>query len=115
MTTGLASSPPAAVRTPSWPAGTCTVTWLAGLTGAAGRKVSAGPACCQLPGTAGLSVGIGEPAASGAENVMTTGLPPSTPRAPEAGEIAVTRSGVLVAWPASAAFCTPAAWLPEPP
>jgi len=57
-----------------------------------------------------VSVGIGDPAASGTENLTTTWLPPSTPRAPEAGQVEVTRSGpVLVDWPASAAPCTLAA------
>jgi len=79
------------------------------------RNESDAPDCRQLPGTAGFTLGIGEPAASGAEKVTTTGLPPSAPRAPGAGEVEITRSGAMpVAWPASEARCTLAAagWRP---
>ncbi len=51
------------------------------------------PAPCQLPGTAGLIVGNGEAAASGAENWILMSATPFTPVAPLEGVTESRRSG----------------------
>ena len=50
-----------------------------------GVKTAASPWTVQLPGIEGDRVGIGELAASGAENCTRMGLVPLTPRVPAAG------------------------------
>jgi len=65
----------------------------------------AGPLRCQLPGTAGVTVGIGELAASGSEKVTVIGAVPLTPVAWAEGEIDTTLTGLTIAacvWEADA-------------
>src|SRR5579875_1501210 len=84
---------PAADCTPEDPPGTVTVTSVPPMNPAAGVNTAESPSRFQVPGIAGDTFGIGELAASGAEKVTRTGRVPLTSCAPEAGLIAVTRSG----------------------
>ena len=59
--------------------------WLEGGSGMAGVNTSAWPADRQLPATDGLSAGIGELAASGAERVIWIGALPLTCPSPAFG------------------------------
>ena len=82
----------------------------------AGVKTASSPWIVQLPGIEGDRVGIGELAASGAENCTRMGLMPLTPCAPAAGDIetscrpAAGCSGLCAA--TGAAEDTSEAWLP---
>ena len=57
----------------------------------------AGPVRCQLPGTEGVTVGIGEFAASGSEKVTLIGEAPLTPVAWAEGETDTTVTGLTIA------------------
>jgi hypothetical protein len=73
--------------------GTCTVTAECGLNAVAGVNTIVLPFAAHVPGTAGLMRGIGEPAASGAENAIVTGAAPFTWRAACPGVTDSTRNG----------------------
>ena len=80
-TTCAASSPPLLDRTPEGPAGIDTRTRVCSVKPWAGTNWTVvGLTRCQLPPIAGVSVGIGESAASGAEKTTWTGAAPLTPR-----------------------------------
>src|SRR5258708_31990376 len=87
---GLASRLPRAERTP---AGIVTVIRVDALNGTGGVTISVSPADCQVPGTLGVTLGCGDPAATGAEKVTRTGSRPSARRAPGTGVIDTTRNG----------------------
>src|ERR1700730_12876544 len=87
---GLASRLPGAERTP---AGIVTVIRVDGLNGTVGVNISVSPADCQVPRTPGVTLGSGDPAATGAEKVTRTGSRPSARRAPGAGVMDITRNG----------------------
>src|SRR5260370_32419209 len=93
--TCAASTLPAAERTPDRPDGTRTVTVECEPNEAAGVKVIVLPLAVQAPGTAGLTLAIGEPAASGAENTIVTGAAPLTWCEARAGVTDRTRNGPL--------------------
>src|SRR6516165_9798276 len=76
---------PAADCTPARPPGMFTVTRVLPRKPTAGVKTAASRCTVQCPGIEGDSVGIGELAASGAENCTRIGLAPLTPVAPAAG------------------------------
>ena len=92
--TVLPSSAPWAVRTPSAPPGIVTRTCVSWSKPRLGTNVSVlVPAPCQLPATAGLTVGIGEFGASGAENWIVISVVPLTPVALLAGVSEISSSG----------------------
>src|SRR5438045_3873867 len=71
-----------------------TVTVVSGRNAVAGVNTSLPPfAVVQVPRTAGVMHGMGEPAASGAENVIFTGREPFTRCAASAGVTCRTCSG----------------------
>jgi len=81
-----------------------------------GAKIAVSPWMVQCPGIDGDSAGIGEVAASGAENCTRMELAPLTPCAPEAGDTETTCNGAAGAsgltgfsWADAA---TREAWLP---
>jgi hypothetical protein len=75
------------------PAGTVTLIRVNGLNGMFGVNTAASPDRCQLPPTLGVTLGIGDPAASGAENVTRIGSLPSACLLPGAGVTDITRNG----------------------
>ena len=81
----LPAVPPAAETMPARPPGIFTVTRVFSRYPATGVKTATLPWTAQWPGIDGDSVGIGELAASGAENCTRMGLVPLTPFAPAAG------------------------------
>src|SRR5205807_9931502 len=92
--TGAPSRPPAAVRTPEDLAGMRTLMVVSGLNAVAGVNTIVSPlATVQVPGTAGVMLGLGESAASGAENVIATGREPFTWCVASAGVTESTCSG----------------------
>ena len=86
-------------RTPADPAGISTRTRVSSGKPRTGTNWTVvGLTRCQLPAIAGATEGIGESAASGAENVTRIALAPLTPRALDAGVTDTTVSGVAGAW-----------------
>ena len=83
---------PAAII-PFGPPGIFSVTWVFGKYPLAGVKTAVSPSTCQLPAICGQSVGMGVPAASGAENRTRIRAAPLTPFAPAAGVTDSTWSG----------------------
>ncbi len=93
---GVASKAPAAERTPVEPAGTRSVTSVAGRNGVAGVNTMAPPpTACHVPATAGLKAGSGDVGARAAEKTTRTGSAPVTGSALLSGEIDSTRSGAV--------------------
>src|SRR5271157_1521640 len=107
---------PAADITPVRPPGIFTVTRVFSRYPTAGVKTAESPWTVHLPAIEGDRVGIGEFAASGAENCSRMGLVPLTPRAPAAGLTETSRrpaagcSGLCAV--TGAADDTREAWLP---
>ncbi len=83
----LPASAPAADITPARPPGIFTVTRVFSKYPTVGVKTAALPWTAQSPGIDGDNVGIGELAASGAENCTRMALVPLTPFVPAAGVI----------------------------
>ena len=110
---------PAAEIMPGSPPGIFTVTWVSCQYPTAGVKTAESPLAVQLPAICGESVGIGELAASRAENRTWMVLAPLTPFALAAGVMDTTCSagaglaGLEVSERLSeAADATSDAWLP---
>ncbi|HSR86445.1 MAG TPA: hypothetical protein VLM11_19905 [Streptosporangiaceae bacterium] len=95
--TPAASTPPEMDRTP---AGTSRVTRWDGPKAWVGVNTIELPVTLHVPATAGVSCGLGELAAMGAEKVTTISAAPSTPVACLAGVIERTCSGPLGKWAA---------------
>ena len=92
--TGEASVPPARPCGPPAPDGMVSVSLLVGMNGAVASKVMvAGPDFCQVPATAGLSVGLVHPLRIGEDRVTETFWSEGTSMAPPAGVVATTVSG----------------------
>jgi hypothetical protein len=92
--TEWASKDPLRDRTPVVPPGTVTVYVVDGTKDASGVKSSSeGPTVCQVPATAGLSDGYGEPGANGSENLTAIVVSEATPVDPLEGATEVTTSG----------------------
>src|SRR5271165_698481 len=107
---------PAAEIIPGRPPGILTVTSVFSKYPTVGVKTASSPWTVQVPGIEGDRVGIGELAASGAENCTRMGLVPLTPRVPAVGLIEINCrpaagcSGLCAA--TGAAEDTREAWLP---
>ena len=90
---GEASASPATECTPPRPAGTLTVILVDGLNAVRGVNTIESPMICQVPGTLGVRVGIGDRAAGGAEKATWTGRLPFAPVLPDTGVTDITRNG----------------------
>src|ERR1700722_9263087 len=104
MIADAASCPPPLARTPVAPPGMRTWTKVpAGKPWAGTNWMVPWPVRCQVPGTSGVIVGIGEPSASGAENCTWIGAAPFTPCWCWPGVVVTTVSGgtdgLALAWP----------------
>ena len=98
---------------PEVPPGIVSVTRVSCMYPVAGMNITEVPRIRQCPGMAGDSCGIGERAATGAENRSWTGAVPLTPWAPAAGVTDTSRSAAAAGRGVDAAWLTAetgAAW-----
>ena len=86
-------TPPPLERIPDGPVGMLTVTLVRCQIPAVGTNTAASPSTCQLPLTAGCSVGMGLFASSGSENTTRMSPPPFTSVSPLAGVVETRCSG----------------------
>jgi len=83
--TASPSAPPEVLRTPSAPPGIDTWMSASGRNPSVGVKVIVAPVSFQVPGEAGVIVGVGELVATVEENCTTICVVPETPVAPATG------------------------------